>query len=68
MIDLRSELEKKQQDIEQMLRDQHKSNSDHQSKIRQLEHELDEQRRETVRTKNKMMISNFVLFYLFRMS
>ena len=32
-----------------MLRDQHKSNTDHQSKLRQLENELDEQRRETVR-------------------
>lgn len=48
MIDLQSEVDKKQQDIEQMLRDQHKLNNDHQTKIRQLENELDEQRRETV--------------------
>jgi len=34
-----------------MLRDQHKLNNDHQMKIRQLENELDEQRRETVRIK-----------------
>jgi chromosome segregation ATPase len=49
--DLQSELDKKQQEIEQMLRDQHKLNNDHQIKIRQLENELDEQRRETVRKK-----------------
>jgi hypothetical protein len=49
--DIQSELDKKQQEIEQILRDQHKLNNDHQMKIRQLENELDEQRRETVRIK-----------------
>ncbi|CAF0861264.1 unnamed protein product [Adineta ricciae] len=43
---LRSESDEKQQEIEQMLRDQQKTNSDHQMKVRQLENELDEQRRE----------------------
>jgi len=37
-----------------MLRDQHKSNSDHQVKVRQLENELDDQRRENVRIKNQI--------------
>ena len=45
---LRSESDEKQQEIEQMLRDQQKTNSDHQMKVRQLENELDEQRRENV--------------------
>ncbi|CAF0720912.1 unnamed protein product [Adineta steineri] len=45
---IRSESDEKQQEIEQMLRDQHKHNSDHQHKVRQLENELDEQRRENV--------------------
>ncbi len=49
--DIQLELDKKQQELEQMLRDQHKLNNDHQMKIRQLENELDEQRRETVRIK-----------------
>jgi uncharacterized protein YktB (UPF0637 family) len=48
MNDIQSELEKKQQEIEQILHDQHKLNTDHQVKIRQLENELDEQRRENV--------------------
>lgn len=47
--EMKAELEKKQQDIEQMLRDQHKTNNEHQIKARQLDKELDEQRRETVR-------------------
>jgi hypothetical protein len=37
-----------------MLHDQHKSNSDHQVKVRQLENELDDQRRENVRIKKKI--------------
>lgn len=47
--EMQSQLEKKQQEIEQLLRDQHKTNNDQQAKIRQLENELDEQRRENVR-------------------
>ncbi len=47
--DIQSELDKKQQEIEQISRDQNKINSDNQVKIRQLENELDEQRRENVR-------------------
>lgn len=46
--DLESELDKKQEQIEQTLRDQHKLNNEHQMKIRQLENDLDEQRRENV--------------------
>jgi hypothetical protein len=46
--DIQSELDRKQQEIEQMLRDQHKQNTDHQVKVRQIENELDEQRRENV--------------------
>lgn len=46
--DLQSQLEKKQEQIEQLLRDQHKSNTDCQVKVRQLENDLDEQRRENV--------------------
>ncbi|CAF4637401.1 unnamed protein product [Rotaria sp. Silwood1] len=44
--DIQSELDKKQEQIEQLLRDQHKLNGDYQIKIRQLENDLDEQRRE----------------------
>lgn len=60
--ELEFELEKKQQDIEQLLRDQQKSNSEHQTKIRQLENELDEQRRETVRSTNILFLSRSTLF------
>ena len=46
--DIQSELDKKQELIEQTLHDQQKVNNDYQAKIRQLENELDEQRRESV--------------------
>jgi hypothetical protein len=62
---LRSESDEKQQEIEQMLRDQHKSNSDHQVKVRQLENELDDQRRENVRIKKT---NRFLSNSHFRMS
>ena len=45
---MQCELEKKQQDFERILQDQQKSHADHQSKVRQLENELEEQRRENV--------------------
>ncbi len=66
--DIQSELDKKQKEIEQILRDQHKLNNDHQIKIRQLENELDEQRRENVCNKKKKLFSYKILFiYYFRM-
>ena len=46
--DLQSELDRKQHDFDQMMRDHQRSNSDLHGKVRQLEHELDEQRRENV--------------------
>ncbi len=64
--DIQSELDKKQQEIEQISRDQNKINSDNQVKIRQLENELDEQRRENVR-KNFIKKSNFCFISYFRM-
>jgi predicted transcriptional regulator len=64
--DIQSQLDKKQQEIEQILRDQHKLNNDHQIKIRQLENELDEQRRENVckKTKNYFLIKYFLFIIL----
>jgi len=62
--DIQSELDKKQQEIEQISRDQNKINSDNQVKIRQLENELDEQRRENVR---KIFIKKSDFISYFRM-
>ena len=62
---MQAELEKKQQDIEQILRDQHKTNNEHQIKARQLDKELDEQRRETVRPTFHLSILSLSVFRTF---
>lgn len=46
--DLETDIEKKQHELEQTVRDHQRTTSDHHGKVRQLEHELDEQRRENV--------------------